>query len=214
MKRHMTGRNNKGFSLVELIIVIAIMALLVAIIVPSLLQYINKAKKAVDITTAESIGEVFTTELVSNDDMYKWYNWHLKEFGNNHSPQKYRLLAYSYSGSNGNQIFEVKNNSGSSGVDTTVLNGIMQDICYGIRPLKFHQTNYLDYWWICTDQTGKIFVFVGAGGHNCWNIEQVNTTTKADVYKNDNGHSGRCFMIWPEVCETYEHAKTPTDCYR
>lgn len=71
-------KNNKGFSLVELIIVIAIMALLVAIITPSLIQYINKAKKAVDITTAESIGEVFTTELVMNEALHKYYNWHVK----------------------------------------------------------------------------------------------------------------------------------------
>ena len=40
--------NNEGFSLIELIIVIAIMAVLVAIITPNLTKYLSKAKKGVD----------------------------------------------------------------------------------------------------------------------------------------------------------------------
>ena len=41
--------NNKGFSLVELIIVIAIMAILVGIVGTQVLPYIDKAQKAKDI---------------------------------------------------------------------------------------------------------------------------------------------------------------------
>lgn len=40
--------NNKGFSLVEMIIVIAIMAILIAVIGPQLLKYIEKSKVAAD----------------------------------------------------------------------------------------------------------------------------------------------------------------------
>lgn len=40
--------NNKGFSLVELIIVIAIMAILVGIIAPQLLKYVEKSKVSAD----------------------------------------------------------------------------------------------------------------------------------------------------------------------
>lgn len=47
-------KNNKGFSLVELIIVIAIMAVLVTVIVPTMFQYIEKSKRAVDIQNADS----------------------------------------------------------------------------------------------------------------------------------------------------------------
>ena len=39
---------NRGFSLIELIIVIAIMAVLTGILAPSLLSYIHKAKVAAD----------------------------------------------------------------------------------------------------------------------------------------------------------------------
>ena len=40
--------NNKGFSLIELIIVIAIMAILVAIIAPNLTKYLSESKRQTD----------------------------------------------------------------------------------------------------------------------------------------------------------------------
>ena len=44
----MKKMNNKGFSLIELIIVIAIMAILVAIIAPNLTKYLGSSKKETD----------------------------------------------------------------------------------------------------------------------------------------------------------------------
>lgn len=48
-------KNNKGFSLVELIIVIAIMAVLVGVLAPTYLQYVEKSKKSNDVSTIDSI---------------------------------------------------------------------------------------------------------------------------------------------------------------
>lgn len=48
-------KNNKGFSLVELIIVIAIMAVLVGILAPTYMQYVEKSKKSNDVSTVDSI---------------------------------------------------------------------------------------------------------------------------------------------------------------
>lgn len=47
--------NNKGFSLVELIIVIAIMAVLMGVLAPQYLKYVKQSKVSTDITNAESI---------------------------------------------------------------------------------------------------------------------------------------------------------------
>lgn len=47
--------NNKGFSLVELIVVIAIMAILVGVLAPSVLGQLDKAKVAKDKQTLDSI---------------------------------------------------------------------------------------------------------------------------------------------------------------
>lgn len=51
----MKKMNNKGFSLIELIIVIAIMAILVAIIAPNLTKYLGSSKSETD---AKNIDEV------------------------------------------------------------------------------------------------------------------------------------------------------------
>lgn len=49
MKKEM---NNKGFSLVELIIVIAIMVILVAVLAPQYLRYVEKSRVSTDTQTA------------------------------------------------------------------------------------------------------------------------------------------------------------------
>ncbi len=46
---------NKGFSLVELIVVIAIMAILTVVIAPQFMRYIEKSRESVDKQTIESI---------------------------------------------------------------------------------------------------------------------------------------------------------------
>lgn len=46
--------NNKGFSLVELIIVIAIMAVLIGVLAPSLFKYVEKSKESRDITNLDT----------------------------------------------------------------------------------------------------------------------------------------------------------------
>ncbi len=63
--------HNKGFSLVELIIVIAIMAILAAVIAPAVIRYIDKSRKAVDVATAEVIFKAAELAYTSgNDDAY------------------------------------------------------------------------------------------------------------------------------------------------
>lgn len=47
--------SNNGFSLVELIIVIAIIAILAAAIAPALIRYISKSRRATDVETADVI---------------------------------------------------------------------------------------------------------------------------------------------------------------
>lgn len=47
--------NNKGFSLVELIIVVAIMAVLIVVLAPQYLKYVEKSRNATDVTNAVEI---------------------------------------------------------------------------------------------------------------------------------------------------------------
>ena len=56
----------KGFSLVELIIVIAIMAILAAFLIPQFMKYINKAKVVRDIEEAQRIGRIVEAQVASD----------------------------------------------------------------------------------------------------------------------------------------------------
>lgn len=47
--------NNKGFSLVELIIVIAIMAILVGVLAPQFIKYIESSRQSTDIQSASAV---------------------------------------------------------------------------------------------------------------------------------------------------------------
>ena len=48
-------RNNKGFSLIELIIVITIMAILTALLAPQLLRYVEQSRAAKDAVTMDEV---------------------------------------------------------------------------------------------------------------------------------------------------------------
>lgn len=63
MKKEM---NNKGFSLVELIIVIAIMAVLMGVLAPQYLKYVKQSKISTDITNAEQIATAINVAVADS----------------------------------------------------------------------------------------------------------------------------------------------------
>lgn len=73
---------NKGFSLVELIVVVAIMAVLVGILAPAYLSYVEKTRRGADEDMAEEVRhsiEVATAEIcvydeVCNGATFSWTN--------------------------------------------------------------------------------------------------------------------------------------------
>ena len=63
----MKKMNNKGFSLVELIIVIAIMAILAGAIAPALIRYIDKSRKSNDVSSGKTIKTAVETAMGTED---------------------------------------------------------------------------------------------------------------------------------------------------
>lgn len=59
-------KDNKGFSLVELIIVIAIMAVLVGLLAPQYLKYVNNSKVSTDVSNGQEVATVFNVAFADS----------------------------------------------------------------------------------------------------------------------------------------------------
>lgn len=70
---------NQGFSLIELIIVIAIMAILAAALAPQLIKYIEKSRRNVCVQNMGLIDEAIRLEYTDERENYKNYGQNITD---------------------------------------------------------------------------------------------------------------------------------------
>lgn len=71
MNKKQKSLTNKGFSLVELIIVIAIMAVLVGVLAPQYLKYVHNSKVSTDIQNAQEIATSINVAIADQKTVFK-----------------------------------------------------------------------------------------------------------------------------------------------
>ncbi|MBP3719309.1 MAG: type II secretion system protein [Eubacterium sp.] len=202
-----TVRNSKGFSLVELIIVIAIMAILSAAIAPALIRYLNKARKADDIAFADSLGSSFMAALNDSESLYDFVTYRVQHEKNG----KYVIIGFTGYG-NGKEFFTMPHSGAdaqmyleaseeSKQILSEVIGKKTKDI-----PLKFYRKNDLDQWVVAVDRQYNIHIFV------CGHL----TNGSSWYIKNNNMAPGQngdyyCYHLWPDVDPKYNKLNTPND---
>ena len=67
MEKKQRTLNNKGFSLIELIVVIAVMAILVGVLAPNVLKYVEKSRVSADTQVADTVRTAVLTTLLDPD---------------------------------------------------------------------------------------------------------------------------------------------------
>ncbi|SEF68197.1 prepilin-type N-terminal cleavage/methylation domain-containing protein [Eubacterium ruminantium] len=206
---------NKGFSLVELIIVIAIMAILAAAISLTVIRYINKARKADDLAAGDTIGKTLYAAVAADEELYHFIEVATSSTGNNltksHKSSGWlRVLGYCNSPRNRYDMkFHAINTAGITAEEKESFEeGMTGYLGTDIPRLQFYLFNYLDEWIICADGDGQIYVFIGSGMNDDRYFMKPQTAGGRPCINN----AGRyCYQVWPEVDPAYNKLTTPKD---
>lgn len=168
----MKKSNNKGFSLVELIIVIAIMAILAGAIAPALIRYIDKSRKSNDLSAAKTIKTAVETAM-SNEDTYA---------GLTSATSNYCVKLNAGTTSVGGITFA--NVTWPANAQTTQLEAqqeIFDNLSQSVPKIKYKKaadgTNTPDTWFVECSSTGQVTVYLGdSSSYNMY--ELVPNTSK------------------------------------
>ncbi|MCR5214399.1 MAG: prepilin-type N-terminal cleavage/methylation domain-containing protein [Eubacterium sp.] len=112
---------NKGFSLVELIIVIAIIAIISISIAPTIIRYIDKSRKADDVAAADSIETAFKA-CMSTEEIYEAV-MKVDSITKSNTANSSTILLVSKNGDTEWSYF------GTSSVDLSELKKVMDETC-------------------------------------------------------------------------------------
>lgn len=203
----MKKTNNKGFSLVELIIVIAIMAILAGAIAPALIRYIDKSRKSNDVSSCKTIKTAVETAL-GNEDVYAFLtncgdddaNFTLITFNPGESTSTATMSndAMTISG-----CTEPTAGVSVADVGTLALTEIGTNIGEKIPKLKYTKANKDDSAAACTVKPEKFYAAITAKG-TVYVMIGSNTAPSATPSGVKVAEYDSAYIISPECCAAYQ----------
>ena len=171
----MKKMNNKGFSLVELIIVIAIMAILAGAIAPALIRYIDKSRKSNDVSSGKTIKTAVETAM-GNEDAYE----QLTAAGSG------TVLTISPNQSTASNAISAV--TGGSGVSADTKDEIFNNIGEKTPKIKYKKNNASNFY-VVVSAKGTVSVWIGSAAPS--------TTTSGTSITN-------CWQLSPELDKEYQ----------
>jgi len=179
-------RTRKGFTLIEIIVVIAIIGVLAAILVPSMIGYVRKAKKTHDMNSGKRIAEATMTVLSETEQGDNSFYATTNESQSPHwrktdpvTSENYDLIVVAVmnagSGCNGSYWNWTENDSAYKDF-VDLLNeemGYSPNSTNTKIPIKYEPRDAakpLNRWFLCyrSDDKSSIEVWVGNGGSQSW----------------------------------------------
>ncbi len=208
----MKKMNNKGFSLVELIIVIAIMAILAGAIAPALIRYIDKSRRSNDVSSADtietSVNTALGTESISEYLTAADTLIELTPAGKFASDTGYTATGSSKAIKLSGGAETVSGWTSSSGKDAASvknalvnelgqsLNGAVPKIKYK-KDAKTGKGESSQSYYVFVTTTGAVEVYIAKSGKT---IAEFQKLTASAIIDGDGG----IYEICPEVCESYQ----------
>ena len=74
-------KNRKGFTLMEMLIVVAIIAILIAVAIPTFSSALTKAEEATDEANLRALKGLIVTDYLANETTYTATNYYLSDDG-------------------------------------------------------------------------------------------------------------------------------------
>ena len=191
----MKKTNNKGFSLVELIIVIAIMAILVGAIAPALIRYIDKSRKSNDVSACKTIKTAIETAMANEDAYEELVGDGSKDTVLQIVPNKALSITAASGGSNSGVIV-VKASTTTISDDT--INEIAKNIGDKSPKISYKKAGKKvtvspkNYYAVITGK-GSIFVGIGDSAATAAKYDDKGKVTNTDWY-----------VIVPDTCDDYK----------
>ena len=174
----------KGFTLIELVVVLAIIGVLASILVPSVMGYVKKANRSTDLSTAKTIYND-SSIVITDSEKAEAYAGTKTPAANNFTvthaknTETYLLYLVAYKEANENKQWKLYDSSAQDFIDE--LNKMEPDNI----ALKFRRLSNggeLENWFICrrADDPNSIEVWAGNSGNK------------------------PLFRVWPETDDNYK----------